>query len=75
MASARVTAPPARASPRRASRRAVPPAPRASTFYVERVVPDDVLEGELIVCDHCGVELEVLSMNPPKLAIFEEEEK
>jgi len=43
MASARVTAPPARASPRRASRRAGPPAPRASTFYVERVVPDDVL--------------------------------
>ena len=39
------------------------------------VVPDDVLEGELVVCEHCGVELEILSMNPPKLAIFEEEEK
>jgi len=39
------------------------------------VVPSDVLEGELIVCDHCGVELEVLATAPPKIAIFEEEEK
>jgi len=38
-------------------------------------VPTDVLEGELIVCEHCGVELEVLSLQPPELAIFEEEEK
>ena len=38
-------------------------------------VPSDVLEGELIVCGHCGVELEVLSTDPAKIAIFEEEEK
>lgn len=38
-------------------------------------VPVDATPGELIICDHCGVELEVLSMTPLELAIFEEEEK
>ena len=37
--------------------------------------PKDLLEGELLVCDHCGVELEVLSTTPLELALFEEEEK
>lgn len=48
------------------------PCPECTTAVV---VPSDVLEGELIVCDHCGVELEVLTTDPAKLAIFEEEEK
>lgn len=38
-------------------------------------VPSDVLEGELIVCDTCGVELEVLGTDPLAVALFEEEEK
>ena len=52
---------------------AVPtPCPECTTAVA---VPSDVLEGELIVCDHCGVELEVLATDPAKIAIFEEEEK
>ena len=39
------------------------------------VVPSDALEGELVVCDTCGVELEVLGTNPLAVAVFEEEEK
>lgn len=38
-------------------------------------VPADALAGELIVCDHCGVELEVHSLDPAELRLFEEEEK
>lgn len=38
-------------------------------------VPTDALEGELLVCDHCGVELELVSRNPVKVELFEEEEK
>ncbi len=38
-------------------------------------VPSDATPGELVICDHCGVELEVVSIQPLTLAIFEEEEK
>lgn len=38
-------------------------------------VPTDASPGELVICDHCGVELEVISMSPVELSIFEEEEK
>lgn len=38
-------------------------------------VPDDVLEGELLVCGHCGVELELASRSPLVVEVFEEEEK
>jgi alpha-aminoadipate carrier protein LysW len=38
-------------------------------------VPKDALAGELLECDRCGVELELLSTEPPALALFEEEEK
>ncbi|MEE2827855.1 MAG: lysine biosynthesis protein LysW [Myxococcota bacterium] len=48
------------------------PCPECST---QVDVPEDLLEGELLICDHCGVELEVLSVDPLQLAIFEEEEK
>ena len=29
---------------------------------------DDVVEGEIIVCPDCGVDLEVISLDPPTLA-------
>ena len=38
-------------------------------------IPDDASPGELLVCERCGVELELLSLDPPKVALFEEEEK
>ncbi len=38
-------------------------------------VPDDAIPGELIFCDHCGVELELQSKDPVVLDLFEEEEK
>ena len=38
-------------------------------------IPDDVLEGELLVCEHCGVELELVSREPLQVEVFEEEEK
>ncbi len=36
---------------------------------------DDVVEGEIIVCDECGAELEVISLDPPKLELAPEEEE
>ncbi len=38
-------------------------------------VADDAEPGELLICDACGVEIEVESTDPLKLTIFEEEEK
>ena len=38
-------------------------------------VPTDALVGELLICDHCGVELELSALSPPALVLFEEEEK
>ncbi len=38
-------------------------------------VPADALEGELLVCDHCAVELELVSREPLVVEVFEEEEK
>ncbi len=37
--------------------------------------PADATPGELVICDHCGVELEVVAVAPLKLQVFEEEEK
>ncbi len=36
----------------------------------------DVVEGEIVTCPECGVELEVISLNPPQLetAPMEEED-
>ena len=31
-------------------------------------IADNVISGELVVCDDCGVELEVLGTDPVKLA-------
>lgn len=38
-------------------------------------LPTDIEVGELIDCEHCGVELEVRGTDPAILMVFEEEEK
>ncbi|MCP4872877.1 MAG: lysine biosynthesis protein LysW [Proteobacteria bacterium] len=38
-------------------------------------IPADAIEGELLVCDHCAVELELVSRTPLRIEVFEEEEK
>ena len=35
----------------------------------------EVVLGEIVWCDACGAELEVISLDPPTLELFEEEEK
>jgi alpha-aminoadipate carrier protein LysW len=36
---------------------------------------DDVMEGEIVQCPDCGIELEVVSVNPPELNVAPEEEE
>jgi alpha-aminoadipate carrier protein LysW len=36
---------------------------------------DDALQGEIIQCPDCGVELEVMSLDPPMLDLAPEEEE
>ena len=36
---------------------------------------DDVMEGEIVQCADCGVELEVVSLDPPTLELAPEEEE
>jgi len=38
-------------------------------------MPDDVMENELISCHDCGVELEVISLNPLELDLAPEVEE
>lgn len=38
-------------------------------------LPSDVVEGEIIQCEDCGVELEVITLDPPKLELAPEEEE
>ena len=38
-------------------------------------LPDDVMEGEIVQCAECGVELEVISLSPPTLDLAPEEEE
>jgi len=38
-------------------------------------LPEDVVLGEIVWCDDCGAELEVVSTEPVRLELFEEEEK
>jgi alpha-aminoadipate carrier protein LysW len=35
----------------------------------------DIVLGEVVWCDHCGAELEIISLEPLALELFEEEEK
>jgi len=41
----------------------------------ELSLPEEPILGEVIWCDACGAELEVVSLNPLRIALFEEEEK
>ena len=36
---------------------------------------DDVMEGEIVQCGECGLELEVVNLAPPTLALAPEEEE
>jgi alpha-aminoadipate carrier protein LysW len=36
---------------------------------------ENVVEGEIIVCSDCGVDLEVISLNPPTLELAPMEEE
>jgi lysine biosynthesis protein LysW len=38
-------------------------------------VDEDVVLGETVLCEHCGVELEVIGLGPVRLDLYEEEEK
>lgn len=38
-------------------------------------LPQDPVLGEVVWCDHCGAELELVSTEPLRLDLFEEEEK
>jgi alpha-aminoadipate carrier protein LysW len=38
-------------------------------------LPADVELGEILYCGHCGAEVEVISRDPLRLDLFEEEEK
>ena len=37
--------------------------------------PKDVESGEILACDNCGVELDVVSTSPFQVMVFEEDEK
>ncbi|MGQ9785229.1 MAG: lysine biosynthesis protein LysW [Anaerolineae bacterium] len=41
----------------------------------EIILRDDTLAGEIVQCPDCGVELEVLSLNPPELDLAPAEEE
>ena len=41
----------------------------------ELTLPDDAVEGELMTCEECGSELEVISVDPPELAEAPESEE
>lgn len=36
---------------------------------------ENVVQGEIIVCSDCGVDLEVISLDPPQLALAPMEEE
>ena len=38
-------------------------------------LPDDVMQGEIVQCGECGIELEVISLEPAKLDLAPEEEE
>jgi alpha-aminoadipate carrier protein LysW len=38
-------------------------------------LPDDVMEGEIVQCPDCGVELEVVNLDPFTLELAPEEEE
>ena len=38
-------------------------------------LPADVMESEIVICPDCGVELEVINLDPPTLDLAPEEEE
>jgi len=38
-------------------------------------IPSDPMLGELLFCDACGAEIEVISLEPVRVSLYEEEEK
>jgi len=38
-------------------------------------MPDDTMMGEIVVCPECGVELEVVNLDPPTVALAPEVEE
>lgn len=38
-------------------------------------LPDDVMENEIVQCPECGVELEVIKLDPPTLDLAPKEEE
>lgn len=38
-------------------------------------LPEDPILGEVLWCDACGAELEVVALTPLRIHLFEEEEK
>jgi alpha-aminoadipate carrier protein LysW len=38
-------------------------------------LPEDVIEGEIVQCAECGIELEVIGLDPPALDLAPEEEE
>jgi alpha-aminoadipate carrier protein LysW len=38
-------------------------------------LPDDVVKGEIVQCPDCGLELEVMSVDPPEVDLAPEEEE
>ncbi|NUN13994.1 MAG: lysine biosynthesis protein LysW [Myxococcales bacterium] len=42
---------------------------------VDVVFPDGTILGEVLTCDNCGAMLDVVSLDPPEVMLFEEEEK
>lgn len=41
----------------------------------EVTLPEDAMQGEILSCPDCGIELEVLSLDPPKVGPAPEEEE
>ncbi len=37
------------------------------------IIPDDGGVGDILECPVCGAEVEVISLNPPQIALLEEE--
>ena len=38
-------------------------------------LPEDVMKNEILDCPTCGIELEVISVNPPQVDLAPEEEE
>lgn len=37
------------------------------------IIPDDAVVGDILECPLCGAEMEIISTDPPQVALLEEE--